>query len=329
MVALKNREQREQHVVKHNSIVQKTRHRLTMVEQKAVAYIVSLIKPGSTLMEYSFQLADFCDTAGLGVAGKNYTKVRDALKKLRDRSIWAEQEDGSITTLAWLSWVTMHPRTGKVTVHLDPRIAPYVLDLAAHTTRYELLSILPMKSQYSVRLYELCKSWSNRNCVEYDIIDLRKMLMLDDGMMARYQDFRRYVLDVAMDEIRRYTDLDVEYEPIRDGRAYAKIRFDIRRKSQTEKIRAMHVATADLDEPRTADLDVDRMAKIQAAWLRELAGKKTKWRERLSKPELAYVAELENQLEQGTALGHLCAAAAVTGKIKEHELALANAALQG
>lgn len=328
MAISKNKEQRELQVVKHNDLV-RSRHRLTMVEQKAVAYVVSLIQPSSDQLEYSFQLADFCETAGLGVAGENYSKVRDAFKKLRDRSIWAEQEDGSITTLSWFYSVTMHPRTGKVTVHLDPKIVPYVLQLAAHTTRYELLSILPMTSKYSIRLYELCKSWAYKGSVQYDIAELRRMLMIDDNKLERYQDFRRYVLDVAMDEIRRYTDLEVQYDPVKDGRSYVAIRFNIRRKNDNDRIRAMHVAADDLDRPRDRDLGEDRMAKIQASWIRELGGKQTKWRERLSKLEQAYVSDLEDQLDQGATIGNLCAAALVTGKVKDHDLAKAISALQG
>lgn len=329
MAVSKNKEQRELQVVKHNDLIQRSRHRLSTVEQKAVAYVVSLVKPDSDQLEYTFRLADFCETAGLGVAGKNYTKVRDALKKLRDRSIWAEQEDGSITTLAWFHWVTMHPRSGKVTVSLDPRIVPYVLQLAAHTTRYELLSILPMTSQYSIRLYEICKSWAYKGSVRYDIAELRRMLMINDDKMLRYPDFRRNVLDTAMGEIRRYTDLDVTYEPVKDGRSYVAIRFNIRRKNENDRIRAMHVAADDLDRPSDRDLGEDRMAKIQASWIRELGGKQTKWRERLSKLEQAYVSDLEDQLDQGATLGNLCAAALVHGRIKDHELASAISALQG
>lgn len=51
----------------------------------------------------------------------------------------------------------------------------------------------------------------------------------------RYVDFRRYVLDVAMEEINKYTDLEVFYEPLKQGRKVTEIIFHIKKRDSIEK----------------------------------------------------------------------------------------------
>ena len=83
-------EKRNYLVVKSNDLVQKSRYELSLLEQKVVACICSLIKPehakeamenGHTL-EYQFNIRDFCRICGIDCNnGKNYINVRAVLKK--------------------------------------------------------------------------------------------------------------------------------------------------------------------------------------------------------------------------------------------------------
>ena len=57
---------RDYKVIKYNDLIQKTRHQLSMQEQKIVLYLISKIKPGDTeLTDYKFDVAEFCEICGI------------------------------------------------------------------------------------------------------------------------------------------------------------------------------------------------------------------------------------------------------------------------
>ena len=58
--------------------------------------------------------------------------------------------------------------------------------------------------------------------------------MLPDKF-AQWNDLKRYVIEKAIDEINLLTDLNVEYEPIKDGRTVTKVKLVMTEKSQAAR----------------------------------------------------------------------------------------------
>lgn len=229
-------------VVKHNDIIQKTKFKMSAIEQKTVAFLISLIKPkefysdGKQPLEYEFDIKDYCKICGIDYeGGKNYRTVRETLKSLRDRSINVTLPDGADTSISWINKYWTHKGTGRAKIRFDDDMAPYLFELRENTTRYELLNILPMKSKYSIRLYEICRSWEGIHRKQYDLQELRKMLGLENELV-RYPDFRRKVIEVAKKEINEYTDLDVDFDTLKKGKKVVAIVFYIKRKDQKDQL---------------------------------------------------------------------------------------------
>ena len=174
---------------------------------------------------------DFCKICGLDADnGANYKYIKNTLKSLRDKSIWITLPDGSETTLAWIDKATMNRQSGKVIIKIDDMMKPYLLQLRERFTQYELLYTLAMKSQYSLRLYELLKSYEFQHKKVFDLDDLKARVSAEN--YTRFPDFKRKVLDIAMREINGLSDIGVEYSIIKEGRKYAKIEFTIKIKKE-------------------------------------------------------------------------------------------------
>jgi plasmid replication initiation protein len=207
-----------------------------MQEQKVILYLISKIKPEDIdLKEHIFEIRDFCEVCGLDYDnGANYRYIKQTMKDLRDKSIWVTLADGSETTLSWLNKVKLNRNTGSVAVRLDDDMKPYLLDLQIKFTEYDLIYVLAMSSKYGIKLYELLKSyeWEHKNRV-FDIDDLKRLLLAEN--YARFPDFKRYVLDIAMREINEYSDISVKYEVIKVGRKYGKIEFEMKLKRDTDE----------------------------------------------------------------------------------------------
>lgn len=241
-------------VVKHNDIVQKSRFQLSLAEQKTINFLISLIKPKQNVsdiqpLEYEFDIKQYCKICGIDYQqGKNYKMVRETLRSLCQKDVIATLSDGTETRITWVNKFWANKGSGKAKIRFDEDMAPYLFDLCNNTTRFELLNVLPMKSKYSVRMYELCRSWAGLKSHIYKIEELRKLLLIPDNELARYPDFRRYVLEISQKEINEYTDLNIYYEPITKGRKVIQICIHITTKSLYERSLSHREINRILDE---------------------------------------------------------------------------------
>lgn len=241
--------QREYLVVKGNELIQKNRYELSLMEQKTISYICSMIKPIDALarangvpfqLDYEFNIRDYCKVCGINYDnGTVYNDIKATLKKLRDRSMWMTLEDGSETAVAWLDRVTTNKRSGIAKIRVDDRLAPYLFDLGQKFTQYQLYNILGMKSAFAIRIYELMKSYAFQKSKTFEIDELKHLLMVDEvKSYENFKDFRRKVLEVAQREINELTDINVYFEPITKGRKVIKVRFHIEQKDVMERWQA-------------------------------------------------------------------------------------------
>lgn len=231
-------------VVKSNDLIQRNRFELSLPEQKTVAYICSMIQPMQTeesgfQLEYEFKIREYCKICGIDYDnGKNYQDIKATLKKLRDKSMWLTLPDGSETTVGWLAKATTNKKSGIAHIKLDEDMVPYLFDLKQKFTQYQLYNVLGMKSAFSVRIYELMKSYSFRHTITFELDELKKLLMVEDvKSYNRFPDFRRKVLEKAQLEINELTDINIEFEPIKTGRKVTSIKFIIEEKFKNSRKR--------------------------------------------------------------------------------------------
>lgn len=218
--------EREYQVVKANEIIQKAKCDLSLLEQKTFCYAVSKIKPGDTKdTEYTFSINDYCDVCGINRNdGRTAEVVKEALKRLRDKSFYLLDEEGAWVLIGWLSKVRILPKSGKVKIKFDEDMQKYLMGLYDNYTQYSLLCVLPMRSAYSIRLYELLKSYVGlkRREMRFDIDDLKTKL---NAPYKKFPDFRRKALEIATREINQYTDIEITWEPINKGRKVVAVKF--------------------------------------------------------------------------------------------------------
>ena len=261
---------RDYTVAKSNQIVQKSRYDFSVTEQRTIAYICSKIKPIEAIdrakgmpfqLEYDFSILEYARVCGLVDNGKLYNEVKTTLKNISDKSMWLTLDDGSETVVRWLDRVTTNKRSGIAKIRIDDRLAPYLFDLKSKFLSYGLKNILNMKSQYSIRLYELLKSYhdikirqADQNKISWtvNLNELKQKLMVDSiKSYSNYAEFKRKVLEVAQKEINELTDISIYFEPITKGRKTEKVKFTIIMKSPMER----YIANNKNDELLGSDFD--------------------------------------------------------------------------
>lgn len=222
---------REMSVVKRDDMIQHARFSLSIQEQRCVLYAISKIKPEDAVFtEYTFELKNFYTLCG--IEDQSYTRLKQTLKGLSDKSWWAVIDDkGTESLLRWFSTLRTNKRSGKVTVEFHKDMMPYLLQLATQAreqgtfyTQYGLKYVLPMRGQYSPRLYELLKSYQKNNREWFFELDELKRI-LDCQGYKNFNDLKRFVIEPAIKEINQYTDLNVAYDTEKEGRKVVRVIF--------------------------------------------------------------------------------------------------------
>lgn len=274
---------REMSVVKRDDMVQKGRHQLSVREQRCVLYAISKIKPtDEVFQEYTFSISDFYALCGL--ADESYTELKEILVGLKQKTWWAETSPGIESTISWFNKVRTNKREGRVTIRFDDDMMPYLLQLTkqnAFYTSYNLQYVLPMSSQYSPRLYEILKSYQKNNREWFfPTEELKRLLGCEN--YTNFNDFRRFALNPAIEEINQYTDLNIAMDVVKEGRGgrIARVIFYMAEKSDDALLNAKRAIRDKLDGQLTIE-DIlaqlpDEEESVKAKFMRENPPKRKK-----------------------------------------------------
>ena len=231
---------RTTYVAKDNELIQTASYKLSAEEQKLVCYVISKIKPtDKPFQKYTISALDFAEVCGIDKRHvyRDFKNISDSLKQ---KSRWIQIGD-DVTDFQVFNEPTYNEKNGSLSVYLNSRLHKYLLNLVekgGEYTQYELWNVLSLKSKFSIRLYELFRSYAYQSKKEFDLDKLRGLLCVENYTL--YADFKRRVLDKAIDEINRYTDLNVSFKAVSKGREHKVVAvvFYIKRKEQNEKISA-------------------------------------------------------------------------------------------
>ena len=235
-------ELRNKTVVKANDLIQKSRFNLSLQQQKMLLFLISQVTPyDEEFSVYEFSIQEFCRVCGIDVAsGKNYQDVKQCIKDIADKSVWitVDGDGDEETLLRWIEKPYINNKSGVIKIRLDEDMKPYLLQLKENFTRYELVYTLYFKSKYSIRLYELAKSIHFKELEEYrrafTIDELKRLL--GGETYSEYRDFKRRVLDVAVNEINNYSDKRLSYETIKKGKSVVGIELIVNSKPIMERL---------------------------------------------------------------------------------------------
>ncbi len=241
---------RDKRIVKSNDLIQKSRFSLTTQQQKIVLFIISQISPfDKDFALYEFKITEFCKVCGIEPKGDMYTYLKNQIKKISDKSLWIELENGEETLLRWIEKPYINKRTGTIQIKLDDDMKPYLLQLKEKFTAYDFIYTLNFKSKYSIRLYEYLKSIHYKKLETYwKTIEINEFQKLLDSTYKDFKNFNTWVLKPAHKEINAFSDIYFNYELIKDGNKVTHIRLCVDTKPQMECMKAAAEVERLLDE---------------------------------------------------------------------------------
>ena len=138
-------------------------------------------------------------------------------------------------------------------------------------------AVYAMECKYSIWLYQLAALHAGRRqpFKDWTLADLRERLGANAPSLRRWPDFKRRVLEPAVDEVNHLTGIIITWKPIKRGRQVVAIRIAADRKDKD----ALKIADAELERPRAGrkarreglvDLLADEQREVRRALAEEL-----------------------------------------------------------
>ena len=245
---------RKNYIVESNSIAQTKQNDLTAQQMKIALFFISKIRLNDTGAErYTATIGEMCDTFGIDKTnGAYYIGLKNDLIKMTQRE-WVRIAPDVIATISWFSDVEISEGSGKVTVGFHEKLFPELFNLRKNFTKFELGEVLPFKSKYAIKLYQIIISKimgeKERQLnllktaeIDFDIEDLK--LMLYAVKYKNNADFLKRALAPAIKQINRYSEEIRIEEPIteKDGNKIKTVILPVRYTHAEERIKARKAA---------------------------------------------------------------------------------------
>lgn len=236
-------------VVKSNKLIEAS-YRLDLIEQRIIlAAIVEARETQQGLGDgfITLDAARFAKTFGME-EGSVYGQLKNALDTLFSRFIVVHDihpETGyeRVSKIRWISKSSYINGAGLIQLQFGHDMVPYIARLEKEFTIYRLEKIGRMSSAHAVRLYELLVQYLGIGQREIEVAWLRGILQLTDEYAA-IKDFKKRVIDVAVDQINQHSDIRVDYTQRKTGRTVSHLIFTIKPEPKKQKAVARPVHPA-------------------------------------------------------------------------------------
>ena len=219
------------HVVKSNQVIEAS-YQLSAVEQRIVLAAISRIPKNQPITDDELYPVSVDELKQLGVHEKTaYRDLKEGINRLYERSINLSIDDKSIK-MRWVQEIQFLDSQSVIGIRFSKPILPFISNLSREFTKYALSDIAGINSGYGIRIYELLVQYRQIGKREISVESLRTMLELGKKYPL-FADFKKRVIDTAIDQINEYSPLKVTYEQKKTGRKVTHIIFCFKEKSKS------------------------------------------------------------------------------------------------
>lgn len=213
------------YVVKSNELNEKS-GKLSLNSQKLVCICISLINTQRDNPEkrYTISFSDIFYLLDMDERLSIREQLTREIKRLNNNSFWLDEH----TYTTWIA-ETIFNDNGTIEFSFPNKLHRHLFNLKNLFVKYKLGYIMPMKSVYSIRLYELAKQWQKKEAYEtatekgmkkywvpvketkkkISLDKFREMMGVDKEKLKQYRDFKRRVLAPALKELNTSEMCDV------------------------------------------------------------------------------------------------------------------------
>ena len=215
---------KNRNIVKQDYHLVNAKYKLNTSEIKFIMTVLAQVdKDDVDFKEYEIKISEL--EAKLQ-SEQNETRLKQFAKKILSKPLEVPTNDGWVI-FNWFEHIEYLRGHSKFKVSISKKLKPYLLELKERFVKYNLKYILPLTSNYSIRLYQLLKEYETLTRRTFTVSELQDLLQVPKSLIV-YADFKRKVLQVAEKELIDNCDIFFEFEEIKEGRKVNEILFRIK-----------------------------------------------------------------------------------------------------
>ncbi len=227
---------------KHSSSIQIS-NKITAVQRKSYNYMLKIAK---NEFQRNSNVRKFRVTADellifFGIGSENYSFLKTELSILHKTSVTynllgknkRSKEWGSFSLIAGFTY-----KKGIIEYSFPHQIEEMILNPKIFG-KINLVAIKGLRSRYSIALYELAEDYINVQIPKIALEIFKELIGLEKGQYSSIKDFRKRVIDVAIDEINQSDNISftLSYELIKTGRKITHIKFTTHKKEDVLQLK--------------------------------------------------------------------------------------------
>jgi len=217
---------KNRNIVKQDFKLVNAKYKLNTSEIKFIMNAIAQIDADDDeFTEYEIKVSDLEEK--LQMAKNKHTRLKEFAKKIMSKPILIEQDNEDFTVFNWFSRIRYISKQAKFIVKIDDELKPYLLNLKNRFVKYNLKYILPLTSNYSIKIYQLLKEYEKLEKRKFKVEELQDFLQVPKSLKI-YNRFKEKVLKVAERELIEHCDIFFEFEEIKAGRKVDEILFRIK-----------------------------------------------------------------------------------------------------
>lgn len=238
-------------VVKDNSLINAS-YNLDLIEQRLILLAIIQARkskiPVTKTDKVIIMASEYAHEFGITPSGSLYRNLKNACDVLFERQFSYKEilENGEVkfSKSRWVSKVSYIPESATIELFFTDDVLQLITMLEAHFTSYELEKVADLNSKYSVRLYEILIAWRKSGKMPMiELSELRYRLGVTEKEYPILADFKKRVLDLAINEINAKTDIKVSYEQHKQGRKIIGFSFILKMKKSAKETTKSKVQT--------------------------------------------------------------------------------------
>jgi plasmid replication initiation protein len=173
----------------------------------------------------------------------NISRIKDSLDKLTSRKIFFDSSTknndyfGVVVPFSYANYSAIKGGKSTITIHLNGVCKKLFFELANGFTTMDLKAILNLKSNYSIRMYEVMNQYLNQGKWTVELIKLKNLLGLELSKYKSFTDFETRILAYSQKELWEHCGIHFEWEIAqKERKKITALTFTIRTKEKQEKV---------------------------------------------------------------------------------------------
>jgi plasmid replication initiation protein len=224
---------KDQHRVVKSNLLIESRYRFSLIETKMFLLMIKDISiDDKEFTQRKLYIRDLIEDANIG-SRAIYSRIKEISKRFAELYIDLKKSDNAFDHRPIMSRFDYEKGREYIIYKFNEELKDHLLRLKKKFSSYDIQNVINCNSVYSIRIYELLKSfeYEKKKKKTFELSELKKMFNCEDAY-KKWADFRRFVLETAKKELKKNSDIYFDFSGIKKGRSVKLVEFTIHKQKQ-------------------------------------------------------------------------------------------------